>query len=75
MKKYNSIQSKLYIFIILLGFLLGWNFPRATNVNIEGTVTEFESSFNYALFSITLFVGFSLLLIYDAFIYFKERNN
>jgi hypothetical protein len=70
---FNHIRMKIYILIILLGFMFGWIDARKVNIHFDGAITRYDETFNYEIFSLVLMIGFGIVFLYDFYIYFRRR--
>lgn len=74
MKDNNYLRLKIYILIVLISITSGASFNKSKPVfHIENQVF-YENTFNYALFSFCLTIGFLITLIYDCYILLKEKK-
>lgn len=70
----DYIRLKVYAFILLYAFFMGWkNSHRTFFVESTGT-TNSHYMFNYFSFSSSLFMGFSITLLFDLYRYYFQNK-
>lgn len=73
MEHHKYLRVKIYIFIVLLSFFVGWAGSNRVIVYSVGAKESYMYYFDYSGFALFLLSGFSITLIYDLFLYFKTR--
>lgn len=70
-----TLRTKIYLYVIIISFFFGWSNENSVVTSVVDDARNFEFFFNYRSFAASLSVGYTVVLLGEIYLYFKNKKS